>query len=287
MKSQRLSLSTEFTVALVQMAPVHLDKSANVEKMVAFIREAAAEGAKLIAFPELIVTGYVLPYDSTEKHRFYEISETVPGPTTERISALSEELGVHIVFGMVERASSLPTPDMYNASVMTGPSGFIASHRKVHLPGDEKLYFRPGSEVSVFDTQLGRISLLVCYDFWFPETPRIAALEGAQIIIDSANWPAFDTDTWFALGPGVAASNVLWLIQVNRVGGEDHWPGFGGSQIIAPSGKVAVRAADAEGITYGAIDVNQVSERRMMTPVLRDRRPALYRTLTKTVDGPE
>jgi predicted amidohydrolase len=276
--------SSEFAAALVQMAPAHLDAKTNVDRMVAFIRQAAGHGARLIVFPELVVTGYILPYDPAEKRRFYETAEPIPGPTTDRIAGLSEELGVHIVFGTAERRESLVGPVMHNTSVMVAPDRSIAVHRKVHLPGDEKLYFQPGNEISVFDTALGKISLLVCYDFWFPESTRIAGLKGAQIIIDSANWPAFDTDTWFALGPGVAASNVLWLIQVNRVGGEDHWPGFGGSQIIAPSGKVVVRAGGEEGITYGAIDPSAVEERRILTPVWFDRRPELYGPVAREID---
>jgi predicted amidohydrolase len=275
------SPSTAFKVALVQMEPVHLNKESNIVKMIAFIRDAASKGTRLIVFPELIVTGYVLPYDPQEKRRFYDVSEPVPGPTTDQIATLCEQLGVYVVFGMAERGESPFGPVMHNVSVIVGPHGFVGVHRKVHLPGDEKLYFQPGKEFAVFDTGLGKIALLVCYDFWFPESSRLAGLKGAQIIIDSANWPVFDTDTWFALGPGNAVSNVVWFIQVNRVGGEDHWPGFGGSQIIAPAGVVRSRATDGEGITYGDIDVALVSEQRMMTPVWFDRRPEVYGELAK------
>ena len=276
MSNETSSSLTEFTVALVQMAPAHLDANTNIDRMATFIRDAAGRGARLIVFPELVVTGYILPYDPVEKCLFYETSEPIPGPATDRIGVLAGELGVYVVFGMAERGESLFGPVMHNVSVMVGPDRSVAVHRKTHLPGDERLYFQPGNTVSVFDTALGKVSLLVCYDFWFPEVSRIAGLRGAQIIIDSANWPAFDTETWYALGPGVAASNVVWLIQVNRVGGEDHWPGFGGSQVVAPSGKVVVRGDGAEGITYGTIDPAAVSERRMLTPVWFDRRPELY-----------
>jgi predicted amidohydrolase len=168
---------------------------------------------------------------------------------------------------------------MHNVSVMVGPSGFLGVHRKIHLPGEEKLYFTAGRDTTVLDTEIGRITLLVCYDLWFPEVSRIAALQGAQIIVDIANWPKFDTDTWFALGPGVAASNILWFVQVNRIGGEGHWPGFGGGQIIHPSGRVIASGGDSEGVIYGDIDTKEVGRRRMMTPVLFDRRPELYKSL--------
>jgi predicted amidohydrolase len=269
----------KFKTALVQMEPTHLNKAVNLAKMVGFIEEAADAGAKLLIFPELIVTGYVPPYDLREKTRFYEASESVPGPTTDRLQKLAEEKDVFVIFGMVERGANTLGPVMYNVSVMVGPGGFLGVHRKIHLPGGEKLYFKPGNEIAVFDTRLGRIALLVCYDFWFPEVSRIAALKGAQIIVDSANWPAFDTYTWFALGPGVAVSNVLWFAQVNRVGGESYWPGFGGSQIVDPSGRVIAKGADVEGVTYGEIDMAEVERRRMITPVWFDRRPDLYKPI--------
>jgi predicted amidohydrolase len=284
MSSTSASNAAKFKTALVQMEPAHLDKAANVAKMVDFAGEAASAGAKLIIFPELIVTGYVPPYDPHEKLRFYNASEPVPGPITTRIQELAEEKGAFIIFGMIERGTSNLGPVMHNVSVMVGPGGFLGVHRKIHLPIGEKLYFRPGNEITVLDTQLGRVALLVCYDFWFPEVSRIAAMKGAQIIVDSANWPAFDTDTWFALGPGIAVSNVLWLAQVNRVGGEQYWPGFGGSQIIGPSGKVIAKGGNAEGVVYGEIDTAEVEQRRMVTPVLFDRRPDLYKSIVDVTE---
>ncbi len=265
-----------FKAALIQMEPAHLDKASNVSRMIDYIGKAAQGGARLVIFPELIVTGYVPPYDPVEKGRFYEASEHIPGPTADRIRKVADDKDVFVIFGMIERGVSLLGPVMHNVSVMVGPEGFLGVHRKMHLPGGEKLYFAPGNDVAVFETELGRIALLVCYDFWFPEVSRIAALKGAQIVVDSANWPRFDTDTWFALGPGIAASNALWLAQVNRIGGEDYWPGFGGGQIVAPSGKVIARGADEESIVYGDIDTAEVDRRRMHTPVLLDRRPELY-----------
>jgi predicted amidohydrolase len=271
-----------FKTALVQMGPLHLDKNANVEKMVGFIDEAAKAGARLIVLPELIVTGYITPDVHDDRARFYKASEGIPGPTTNRIQEIAEKEGVYVIFGMAERAESALGAVMYNVAVMVGPNAFLRRHRKVHLPGEEKRYFAPGDEVEVFETGLGRIALLVCYDFWFPESARIAGLKGAQIVVDCANWPSFDVDPWFALGPGAAASNVVWFIQVNRVGGEPWWPGFGGSQIVSPSGRVITKGTDQEAIFYGVVDPAEVMRRRALTPVWSDRRPDAYGPITKT-----
>jgi N-carbamoylputrescine amidase len=272
---------TKFAVATVQMTPAHLDKKANVEKMVRFIKEAANKGAKLIVFPEMITTGYVGPITPPEYAGFYKNAEPIPGPTTMQLQKLAEENGVYVVFGMPERGESNLGPVIYNSAAIVGPKGFIAGYRKVHLPLGEKNYFHPGNEIKVFDTNLGRIGLLVCYDFWFPESSRIAALKGAQIIIDVANWPVFDTDPWFALGPGIAASNKLWFVGVNRVGGEEFWPGFGGSQVVGPSGKVVLRANDKEGVSYATIDLDELTMQRAFPPIYMDRRVDLYEPLLK------
>jgi predicted amidohydrolase len=272
---------TKFKVALIQMTPSHLNKKANIDKMIKFINVATGQGAKLLVFPELIVTGYVGPYSPQEHIGFYQASEPIPGPTTKLIQNIAEEKGVFIIFGMAERGESKLGPIMYNNSIMVGPKGFLAYHRKVHLPLGEKLYFKPGNEINVFDTEIGRIALLVCYDFWFPESSRVAGLNGAQIIVDIANWPAFDVDPWFALGQGVAASNMVWFIGVNRVGGEDFWPGFGGSIIVNPSGKIITKGDDKEGIYYGEIDVKEVMERRTIPPIWFDRRPEIYDPIVK------
>ena len=165
---------TKFTVATVQMTPTHLDKKANVKKMVGFIKEAANKGAKLIVFPEMIVTGYVGPVPPKEYEAFYRNAEPIPGPTTVLIQKLAQEHGVYVVFGMPERGESKLEPVLYNSAAIVGPSGFIAGSRKVHLPLGEKNYFHPGNEIKVLDTKLGRIAPLVCYDFWFPESSRIA-----------------------------------------------------------------------------------------------------------------
>jgi predicted amidohydrolase len=281
MATEQARTGTRFKTALVQMEPAHLDKKANVEKMIRFVDEAAKAQARLIVFPELIVTGYIGPYTASERAGFYAASEPIPGPTANRIQALAEKKGVYVIFGMAERGESNLGPIMHNVAVLAGPKGLLGHHRKVHLPGEEKLYFTPGDDMKVFDTDIGRIGLLVCYDFWFPESSRVLGLKGARIIVDTANWPTFDVEPWFAMGPGVAASNVLWFVQVNRVGGEPSWPGFGGSQIVDPSGRVVAKGTDKEGIVYGDIDVAEVDRRRALTPVWFDRRPNLYDTVAK------
>ena len=117
----------------------------------------------------------------------------------------------------------------------------------------------PASQASLFKAALVQMSPL-----HLDKKANVERMEG------------FDTDPWFALGPGIAASNVIWFVQVNRVGGEPSWPGFGGSQIVSPSGRVVAKGADDESIVYGEIDVAEVFKRRGETPVWFDRRPDVY-----------
>lgn len=272
---------THFKVAMVQMTPVHLDKKANVDKMAGFIEEAANQGAKLIIFPELITTGYVGCFSPPEYNGFYEASEPIPGPTTTKFQKMAQEKGVYIVFGMPERGENQLGPVMYNTAAIVGPKGLIDRHRKIHLPLGEKTFFFSGDEIKVFHTEVGRISLFVCYDLWFPEIHRIAGLKGANIMIDVTNWPEFDMDAWFALGSGLAASQMVWYIGVNRVAGENYWPGAGGSIIVNPSGKILTKGENKEGIVYGDIDITEVMKRRTLPPAWFDRRPDLYESLLK------
>jgi len=276
---------TQFKVAMVQMNPVHLDKMANVHKMMTFVEEAANQGAKLIVFPELITTGYVGEMSPPEYNGFYEASEPIPGPTTDSFQKIAEKRGVYIVFGMPERGKSQLGLVMYNTVAIVGPKGLIDRHRKIHLPLGEKSFFHPGDEIKVFHTELGQISLLVCYDNWFPEIHRVAGLKGAHIMIDVTNWPEFDMDAWFALGSGLAAARQLWFVGVNRVGGENYWPGVGGSIIVNPSGKILTKGGNKEGIVYGDIDITEVMKRRTFPPVWFDQRPDLYESLLKGVES--
>ena len=127
------------------MEPAHLDKKSNVDKMVRFITEASKANARLIVFPELIVTGYIGPYTAPERAGFYAASEPIPGPTTNRIQALAEKKGVYVVFGMAERgrATSAPSCTMWQSS--PAPRAFSATTGKCTCPGKKSSIFFRGT----------------------------------------------------------------------------------------------------------------------------------------------
>jgi N-carbamoylputrescine amidase len=169
-------------IACIQMEPVVGDKASNVARSVALIEEAAGRGARLIVLPELCNSGYV--FESRDEA--FELAEPVPdGPTIQAWSEVAARHGLHLVAGISEQAADT----LYNSAVLIGPHGYIGSFRKVHLWNEENLYFEPGDVgFPVFKTPIGRIGMFICYDCWFPESFRLCALQGADIVCVPTNW---------------------------------------------------------------------------------------------------
>src|SRR5918994_3583883 len=169
-------------IACIQMEPIVGEKDRNLQKSLAMIEEAASEGARLIVLPELCDSGYV--FESRDEA--FEFAEPVPdGPTSRAWSEAAARHDLYLVAGISERAGDV----LYNSSVVIGPRGHLGTFRKVHLWNEENLYFEPGDiGFPVFRTPLGRIGTFICYDCWFPESFRLCALQGADIVCVPTNW---------------------------------------------------------------------------------------------------
>jgi predicted amidohydrolase len=156
---------------------------------------AADAGANLIVLPELATTGYVF---ETREEAFAHAEAVPDGPTVESFARIAAARNVYIVGCVAERDGM----KLYDTAVLVGPEGYIGRYRKTHLWNTEKLWFTPGDEgFSVFDTKIGRIGLLVCWDIWFPETARIVTQMGADIICVPTGWvwtppPLYDASAW-------------------------------------------------------------------------------------------
>src|SRR5674476_110720 len=174
-------------LALAQISSKRESKRDNLFKIEKLTLKAKQQGADLIIFPEMSLTGYVL------LDQVYELAETIPGPSTLKIEALAKKTGMHIVFGMPE-LSEKTQATIFNTAVCVGPQGLIGKYRKMYLPNhsvfEEKRYFRPGYEAAVFQTELGNIGLTICYDVSFPEVYRLIRLMGAKLIICISASPA-------------------------------------------------------------------------------------------------
>jgi predicted amidohydrolase len=267
-------MGEKIKIALAQMNCKREDKKENLTKIEKTVTKARKQAADLVIFPELSLTGYVV------RDQIYELAETIPGPSTKVIENIAKKTKSHIVFGMPE-LSEKAQATIYNAAVLVGPEGFIGKYRKMYLPThsifEEKRYFRPGYQATVFDTELGKIGLIICYDIFFPEVSRLTRLEGAQLIVCISASPATRRAFFETLTVARAIENTAFLAYVNLVGIEDGLQFWGGSRIVGPNGKVLVQAKyDDEDLVMCDIDYADIRSVETFVPTLRDLRPELF-----------
>lgn len=222
----------EITVATVQMKPGLGDVEDNLVKMSDLVsRIASQQKVDLILFPELVTSGYELGV------KFTQVAQVVPGPTVNLLAQRAQQLGVYIGFGMVakERVESI----IYDSAVLIGPDGeLIGEYRKTHLKGEERMAFREGYKLPVFETEFGVVGLMLGWDLAFPEVSRSLVLDGAELLCVLGSWEKDDTDEWQTLLKARAYENAVFVAGANRVG-EDVTLTFGGnSMIVGPRGKV-------------------------------------------------
>ncbi|MER5456298.1 nitrilase family protein [Micromonospora sp. NPDC002389] len=274
---------TRFLLAGVQMAPVFGDVAANIAGTSAWIRAAADRGARLVVLPEAASAGYVFA-DRAEAARY---AQPVPdGPTVTAWARLAAELDVWIVGGVTERDGDA----VFNSAVLLGPSGHLGTFRKAHLWNDEKeIYDRNADGFPVYDTPLGRIGIGICYDAWFPETFRSAALQGADLVVLPSNWVPVPGQPTAA--PAMANlmcmtgahSNQCYVAGISRIGVENGQPFVGRSVLVGPDGwPIAGPASgDREELVLAEVDLIGTRAQRWHNPFnqpLADRRTDLYVT---------
>ncbi|MFF7650966.1 nitrilase family protein [Streptomyces sp. NPDC007983] len=280
-------------VAAVQSDPrVGLgNKANNVAATIEQIEECAGHGARLIVLPELATTGY--SFDTREEA--YAHAEPVPdGPTCAKWAELAARLDVYIVAGIAESDGV----HLYDSAVLIGPEGFIGAYRKSHLWNREKLIFTPGSSYPVFETRIGRIGLLICWDIWFPEVARILTAQGADLICSVNNWvwtppPLFDEAGNCMAGyltMGASHVNSVPIVAANRVGEERGGRFLGCSLITGVNGWPIAGIADAEKEEVLYADLDVVASRSAvvwseLNDLPRDRRVDLYDPLLGYTGG--
>lgn len=278
-------------VACIQMEPRFGDKAANLATAARLIAEAAGKGAELIVLPELCNTGYVF----ASRAEAFSLAEAVPGgPTCRAWIELARRLHVTLVAGITERDGNV----LYNAAAVVGPEGYIGTYRKLHLWGEEQLFFEPGNlGLPVWRLPFGRLAVAICYDQWFPEIYRMAALDGADIVAMPTNWvpmpdqPEDQPVMANLLAMAGAHANGLCVAAADRVGVERGQPFLGRSLIVHASGWIAAGPARADGAEILIADLDLSAARRgrnlnTFNHVLRDRRPALYGDLAIETPAP-
>jgi N-carbamoylputrescine amidase len=279
-----------FHIGLIQMS-CSADPDSNLAKAVACIGDAAALGARIVCVEELFRSQY---FCREENAAFFDLAEPVPGPTTERFSELARELEIVIVGSIFERRAA---GVYHNTAVVFDADGSMAGmYRKMHIPDDplyfEKYYFTPGDlGFRSFDTRYARIAPLVCWDQWYPEGARLAALAGAQVLFyptaigwhpsEKARYGKAQHDAWRTIQRSHAIANGVYVAAVNRVGYEgppEHGLEFwGGSFVADPFGQVLAEAShDSEETLIVECDPARIEEVRRNWPFLRDRRIDAY-----------
>ena len=278
-------------IACVQMEPIVGEKDRNVHRSIEMIEEAAGKGATLVVLPELCNSGYV--FDTREEA--FALSEEIPaGPTCQAWAGVASKHGLHIVAGIDERDGDA----LYNSSVVIGPHGYVGTFRKVHLWNKENLFFEPGNlGFPVFKTPIGRIGTFICYDGWFPESYRLCALQGADIVCVPTNWvpiPGQDENREAManiLAMAAAHSNSLFVAAADRIGTERQQPFIGQSIIVSYTGWPVGGPAspDKEEIIYADVNLSDARRKRNWNEynqVLRDRRTDLYNEMLGASSAP-
>jgi len=267
-------MEEKIKIALAQISCKREDKAENLKKIEKTMIKAKKQDTDLVIFPELSLTGYIV------RDQIYELAETIPGPSTKIIENIAKKTETHIVFGMPE-LSPKTHATIYNTAVLVGPKGFIGKYRKMYLPThsvfEEKRYFRPGHQAAVFDTELGKIGLIICYDIFFPEVSRLTRLNGAQLIVCISASPATRRAFFETLTVARAMENTAFLAYVNLAGIEDGLQFWGGSRLVGPNGKILVQAKyDDDDFVMCDVDYADIRSVETFVPTLRDLRPELF-----------
>lgn len=275
-------MKEEFKIALAQISCERTNKAENIRRIEKAAVKARKQRADLVIFPELSVTGYVL------KDQVYELAEQVPGESTQKIERIARKTETYIVFGIPE-LSERTQATLHNTAAIVGPKGFIGKYRKMYLPThsvfEEKRYFRPGYQPAVFETNIGRVGLVICYDLFFPEATRLARLEGAQLIVCISASPATRRTFFETLTSARAIENTAFLAFVNLVGIEDGLQFWGGSRLVGPQGKILARAKyDEEDLITGQVNYADIRSIEAFVPTLKDLRPELFDKLKQSAE---
>lgn len=275
-------------VAAVQMDCLLGEVAHNRTALLRRLREAASAGARLVVFPECVLTGYGFE----NRAEALACAEPIPGPSVQKLAAACAELGIWAAFGLLERDESR----LFNACALVGPHGLVGSYRKVHLPfmGVDRFADRGDQPFAILEAAGLRVGLQICYDGSFPEAARVQALLGADLIALPTNWPERTEPLADHMMACRAIENTVYTMAVNRIGLERGTRFIGRSSIQNPLGADLARASgDREEILFAEIDPSQARRKRIVrVPGLHeidriaDRRPEFYRDLLRESPTP-
>ena len=277
---------TTVRTAVIQ-AHANMSKQEAVEKHIDLIGKAAADGAQVTCLQEIFHGPY---FPAEQDVKWYAEAEPEDGPTVTRMREVAREHGMVLVVPFYEEAQ---TGVYYNTAVVIEADGSVlGKYRKTHIPHVgpcfwEKFYFKPGNlGYPVFDSSVGKIGLIICYDRHFPEIGRALGLKGAEIVFNpSATVESLSKYLWELEQPAHAVANGFWIAAINRVGVEAPLSSakfYGSSYFCDPRGQIIAQASDSEDeVLVADLDLEEIREVRNTWQFLRDRRPETYGELTE------
>ncbi len=270
------------------------DAKQNMDKAVKGIKDAAEKGANIVCLQELFTSLY---FCDVEDYENFKLAESIPGASTDQLSAVAKELGVVIIASLFEKR----TQGIYHntTAVLDADGTYLGKYRKMHIPDDpayyEKFYFTPGDlGYKVFQTKFAKIGVLICWDQWYPEAARLTSLMGAEVLFypTAIGWAtAQDQATndeqfnaWQTIQRSHAVANGVHVVSVNRVGLEQNgaMKFWGGSFVANPFGRLLSQAShDNEEVMVVDIDTQKTDSYRTHWPFMRDRRIDSYGDIVK------
>ncbi len=292
----RASSSSSCLLGLVQMR-CSAKVADNVRKAETFISEAARKGARIVCLQELFASLY---FCQSLNPDWFSLAEKIPGPLTDRFCKLAKKLRIVILLPVFEKAA----PGLYfnSCAIINADGSLLGTYRKMHIPHDpqfeEKYYFTPGDlGFSAWDTAIGRIGVLICWDQWYPEGARLTAMHGAEILFyptaigwmpsEKAELGEKQHQSWEIIQRSHAVANGCYVASVNRTGREAPAGGqglefWGRSFVAGPMGELIAKAStDQEELLLAEVDFAAIRNQREWWPFLRDRRIDAYEPLTK------
>jgi len=269
-------------------------KEENLAKAISKVKEAAHQGAQIVCLQELFTSLY---FCDTEDYEQFKLAESIPGPSSDKLSAVAKELGVVIIASLFEKRAQ----GIYHntTAVLDADGSYLGKYRKMHIPDDpsyyEKFYFTPGDlGYKVFKTRFGTLGVLICWDQWYPEAARITSLMGAEILFypTAIGWATSQDEAtnieqynaWQTIQRSHAVANGIHVVSVNRVGFEQNgaMKFWGGSFVANPLGSILYKAShEVEEVNVIEVDLGLSDSVRVHWPFMRDRRIDSYQQITR------
>ncbi len=276
-------MSVQAPIVAAIAAPFGRDVERGLKRIERLLQRARGEGASMVVLPESAIGGYIREPGPYEHGPQLPVGLEPDGPEIQRLVELAGELVVCAGYTEVDAMGGL-----YSSAVCVSGDGVLGRQRKVHLPPGERFAFKAGDGFAAFDTPVGRVGMMLCYDKLFPESARALALDGAEIMCCLAAWSvdrhrpaqrvADDRQTrhFYVVDQARAVENQVFFVSSNQTGPWGPLRFLGGAKIVDPDGAVLAQVGSRAGMAAARVDLREVRDSRMTIDHLADRRPEAY-----------